>query len=197
MARVIRAARSGPSVVPAALYAAQTDAAQVRARAERDADAMRSQAHADGYAAGRAEAAKQLFDLAGAERELKRKNERDMLQAVLLVAAELMGSTLRAEPETIVALLAPHLTRMQRAQQLVLRLHPDDAGWLAQHESALAQLYQLSQLEGSLELREDAALTRGGCCIESNLGDLDARVETRLTLLAAVLGLEGQRTERA
>jgi flagellar biosynthesis/type III secretory pathway protein FliH len=71
----------------------------------------------------------------------------------------------------------------------VLRLHPEDAGWLAQHEHALAELCKLSQLEGSLELRTDPTLTRGGCCIESNLGDLDARVETRLTLLAAALGL--------
>lgn len=197
MARLIRAARSGPSVVPAELYAAQSEAAQLRARAQRDAEQLRSQAYAEGYAAGRAEAAKQMFDLARMQAALKRKTERDTLQAVLLVAAELMGSTLQAEPEKILGLLAPHLTRMQRAAQLVLRVHPDDADWLAQHERALKELCELSQLEGSLELRPDPTLTRGGCCIESNLGDLDARVETRLALLAAALGLDGPQAERA
>jgi flagellar assembly protein FliH len=187
--RVIRAQRTGPSVVPGELYAALSDAAQVRARAQRDADALRGQAHAEGYASGRAEAGKQLFDLARMQAELKQRNEHDMLRAVLLVAAELLGTTLSAEPEKIVRVLAPHLTRMQRAQQLVLRLHPDDASWLEQHQGALAELCQLSQLDGSLELRSDPSLTRGGCCIESNLGELDARVETRLTLLAAALGL--------
>lgn len=185
MGRVIRAQRSGPSVVPGELFSAQSEAARVRARAQRDAEAVRSQAYAEGYAAGRAEAAKQLFDLQRVQAELAQRTEQTALRAVLLVAAELLGTTLDAEPAKILGVLGPHLARMQRAQQLLLRVHPDDARWLEANQAALRQLCGDSQLE----LRSDPTLTRGGCMIESNLGDLDARVETRLTLLAAALGL--------
>lgn len=189
MGRVIRARRAGPAVVPADVYSAQLQAAEIRARAEHEAELTRQRAHAEGYAAGTAAAAAQLFDLARLRAELSLRAERDATQAVLLVAAELLGTTLQAEPDKITSLLRPHLARMRRAQQIVLRLHPADHDHLQQHPHLLAQLTEQQQLEGRLELRIDPNLTRGGCVIESNLGELDARVETRLNLMATALGL--------
>ncbi|MEY4515176.1 MAG: hypothetical protein RLZZ450_7298, partial [Pseudomonadota bacterium] len=133
-------------------------------------------------------AAKQLFDAAALRRELLARSEREATAAVLLVAGELLGSTLQTQPELIVQLLAPHLTRLRRAERLVLRVHPEDASWLHDHASAVAELCQQQQLAGSLRIESDPAITRGGCTLESNLGGLDARVETRLQLLAAALG---------
>jgi len=189
MGRVIRAQRSGPAVLPKAVYDAQLEAAEIRARAERDAELLRKQAYAEGHAAGSAAAAAQLFDLDKLRAELTARAERETTQAVLLVAAELLGTTLQAEPEKIASLLRPHLARMRRAQQLLVRLHPDDHAFLKARPDLLAQLREQQQLEGRLELRSDASLTRGGCVIETNLGELDARVETRLALMAAALGL--------
>ena len=189
MGRVIRAQHTGRAVLPKAVYDAQLEAAEIRARAERDEEALRQHAYAEGNAAGSAAAAAQLFDLDKLRAELSARAEREATQAVLLVAAELLGSTLQAEPEKIASLLRPHLARMRRAQQLLLRLHPADHAVLQQQPELLAQLRGQHQLDGRLELRSDASLTRGGCVIESNLGELDARVETRLSLMAAALGL--------
>lgn len=185
MGRVIRARRMGPAVVPETVYSAQLEAAEIRARAQREAELTRERAHAEGYAAGTATAAAQLFDLAKLRAELTLRAEREATQAVLLVAAELLGTTLQTEPDKITSLLRPHLARMRRAQQIVLRLHPEDHDHLQRNPHLLAQLGEQQQLE----LRSDPALTRGGCVIESNLGELDARVETRLQLMAAALGL--------
>ncbi|HTU58615.1 MAG TPA: hypothetical protein VMF89_09275, partial [Polyangiales bacterium] len=73
MARVIRAQRIGKPVIPAALYDAQLEAAEIRQRALRDAEQIRSAAHAEGYAAGKAAAARQLFDLAAVQAELGKR----------------------------------------------------------------------------------------------------------------------------
>jgi flagellar biosynthesis/type III secretory pathway protein FliH len=192
MARVIRAQRTGKPVIPAALYDAQLEAAEIRQRAHSDAEQIRSAAHAQGYAAGEAAAARQLFDLAAVQAELGKRAERDATQAALLVAGQLLGVTLQSEPDKILALLRPHLARMRRAQRLVLRLHPDDAAWLQAHPGPLTELREQYTLASSLELRSDPTITRGGCVVESNIGDLDARVETRLTLLASALDLSLQ-----
>jgi flagellar biosynthesis/type III secretory pathway protein FliH len=189
MARVIRAQRIGKPVIPAAVYDAQLEAAEIRQRAQHDAEQIRKAAHAQGYAAGKAAAARQLFDLAALQAELGKRAERDATQAALLVAGQLLGVTLSSEPDKILALLRPHLARMRRAQRLVLRLHPDDAAWLQAHPAALHELREQHTLASSLELRSDPTITRGGCVVESNIGDLDARVETRLTLLASALDL--------
>lgn len=189
MARVIRAQRIGKPVIAAAVYDAQLEAAEIRQRALREAEQLRHSAHAEGYAAGKAAAARQLFDLAAVQAELARRAERDATQAALLVAGQLLGVTLNSEPEKILALLKPHLARMRRAQRLVLRLHPDDAAWLQAHPEPLDELREQHTLASSLELRSDPTITRGGCVVESNIGDLDARIETRLTLLASALDL--------
>lgn len=192
MARVIRAQRTGKPVIPAALYDAQLEAAALRQRARSDAEQIRSAAHAEGYAAGKAAAARQLFDLAALQAELGKRAEREATQAALLVVGQLLGVTLQSEPDKILALLRPHLARMRRAQRLVLRLHPDDAAWLQAHPEPLNELREQHTLASSLELRSDPTITRGGCVVESNIGDLDARVETRLTLLASALDLSLQ-----
>lgn len=195
MGRVIRAQRQGPSLVPAEVYSARIEAQAIRERAAREAAAIRSLAQEQGYAAGQAAAAKLLCELSQAQAELLARTQREATQAVLLVAAQLLGQTLASQPEQILQLLAPHLTRMRRAQQIVLRLHPDDAGWLDAHSQAFAALRKQQLIEGQVALQHDPSITRGGCVIESSLGDLDARVETRLGLLAEALGLEPDRVQ--
>lgn len=179
-------------MIAAAVYDAQLEAAEIRARVGAEAEHIRQAAHAEGYAAGKAAAARQLFDLAAVQAQLSKRAEHDATQAALLVAGQLLGVTLSTEPDKIVALLKPHLARMRRAQRLVLRLHPDDAAWLHAHPEPLNELREQHTLASNLELRSDPTITRGGCVVESNIGDLDARVETRLTLLASALDLSLQ-----
>jgi flagellar assembly protein FliH len=187
MGRVIRAERSGPRVVQAEVYDAKQLAARIVLAAHEQAAAVRDAAVAEGRAAGHAEAAQQLIEIAKARGELLRRTEQEAMHAVLLVAAELLGKTLAFDPAQIAELVAPHLARMRRAQHIVLKLHPEDATWLEQHQDAL---HSRVELEGSLEVRADATIARGGCQIESNLGELDARIETRLSALAGALGLD-------
>jgi type III secretion system HrpE/YscL family protein len=198
MGRVIRAQRSGPQVVRAevsvanrtaerVLAEAQHQAEQILGEARSQAELERAAARAEGFAAGRADAARDLFDVARLRSEVLRKAEQQALRAVLLVAAELLGETLRAEPSQIAALLEPHLARIRRAETIVLRLHPADAAWLEQHAG---ELQKRAGIDCPIELSSDPEIARGGCVIESNLGELDARVETRLAGLARALGLE-------
>jgi flagellar assembly protein FliH len=198
MGRVIRAERSGPQVVRAEMSVANRAADQIVGEAQREAEhilaearsqaeLLRAAASTEGFAAGQADAAKQLFDVARLRSEVLRKAEQEALRAVLLVAAELLGETLQAEPSQIAVLLEPHLARIRRAEAIVLRLHPADASWLERHEG---ELRKRAGLDCPIELRSDAEIARGGCVIESNLGELDARVETRLAALARALGLE-------
>ena len=88
--------------------------------------------------------------------------------------------------------LAPHLARVRRAQHIVLKLHPADAHWLAPHA---AELRERVGLPGDIEVRADASISRGGCLVESSLGRIDARIETRLSELTRALGLSTAQQE--
>jgi flagellar biosynthesis/type III secretory pathway protein FliH len=65
------------------------------------------------------------------------------------------------------------LERVRRASRVRVRVHPSDAA-------------QLIELEA--EVVEDPSITRGGCVVESELGEVDARLEVRLDALARAIG---------
>jgi len=188
MGRVIKASRTGPSLIRAGMFAAFQDARAVLAQAEHEAQQLRAHAYQEGLAQGRAAAAAELFALARTRSAMIENTERDTARAALLVAAELLGQSLQREPEQILQVLGPHLARVRRAQHITVHVHPDDAQWLAQHLPAFRAWCETQELTGSVSVHADAGIQRGGCVVESSLGEIDARVETRLQLMAAALG---------
>ncbi len=70
---------------------------------------------------------------------------------------------------------------------MTVRLHPDDFAWVKERESEL-----LSALEGmaTLSMRADSRVAPHGCVIESEVGTLDAQLETQLASMKKVLGIK-------
>ena len=95
----------------------------------------------------------------------------------------LLSEELRLAPEHIAHVVERELLRVRTASQVILRLHPDDLAWLKTAAEYTVQL----ELSGKLSLSADAAVSRGGCFIASNLGEVDAQLETRLSLALKLL----------
>jgi flagellar assembly protein FliH len=161
------------------------------------------QAEAAGYAAGlaRAQAEQQprlaqlnaqverfgahLNQLAEPLRLLDAAMERSLLALALAIGSQLARRTLRQEPAQIIAIVRECLKQLPHASRDVrVRLHPEDATVVR------AQLAPVAG-EHAWTLIDDATLTRGGCLIESEHSQLDARFESRLqALVASALGDE-------
>jgi type III secretion protein L len=184
--RVIRADRRGPARVPAALLDARAQASALLAGAAHDAERIREQAREQGRQAGRAELASELLRAQQAHEQALAALEPQAVEIALRAAKQLLGAEIQAQPEQIRAVVAPLLARLRRARSLVLRVHPDD-------RAALEPWLQAAQAKGSLPaelaLEPDPQLTRGGCVLRSEIGTLDARVETQLAALARALGV--------
>jgi len=129
-----------------------------------------------------------LAALRGALEEARRE------QALRARLGDRLGQLLRAllaeelalRPEHIAALVERELAGVRRARDIELRVHPHDARLLEPVEQLRARL----ELLGSLRVVEDGALARGGCVLITNLGEVDARLETRLELGLAQLASE-------
>jgi flagellar biosynthesis/type III secretory pathway protein FliH len=200
LARIIRAERRGPTVVQAEVYAAQLEAAQVRAAAVREAAQLVAAAAADiereraagyarGHAEGTAQAARELLGIATARDGALREQERQLRELALILAGKLTAHAFEHEPAAIQGLIEPLLTRVRRARKVVIRAEPEAALFLRER---LAQLAAAAELDGALEVVSDPAIERGGCVIESDLGELDARLHTRMDELARALGWESK-----
>lgn len=196
-----------PAAAGAAMLATPAPAAPARPDAlAQELEQLRAAARSAGYAEGKEEgrAAGLQEGQAAAQRELATlgRSLRDVLAASLggmreahaRFQAELEQACLdiafAATVQVFGRLSARHdavhqavLQAMAQAGALAepqIRLHPDDA-------QALAPLLPLPPDGGAWALCPDASVGRGGCIIGSQQGDIDARLETQLQNLAALL----------
>jgi flagellar assembly protein FliH len=197
-ARIIRAERRGPAVVRAELYDAHQEAARVREQAREQAAQLiaaaheavereRAEAFAEGLAEGRAQAARELVGITAVREGAAREREREVRELALLLAAKLARRTFEQDPPALDDLIEPLLARVRRARRVVLRVSPEAAAYV---ESRVASWMDAVELKGDLEVIADSAIESGGCVIESSLGQLDARLPTRVSELARALGWE-------
>ena len=98
------------------------------------------------------------------------------------IARKIVGEELRSSDETIVSIVREALTSAHRAKSIVIRAHASDARALAKqkHELRLPAAC-------TVDIQADSTLEPGGCVIESELGIVDARLETQLKVIEAAL----------
>ena len=114
--------------------------------------------------------------------------QQDMARTLAVVATQLARQIVRCElasrPELVAAVAHEAIdTLLLSAEHITLRVHPDDQALVAQGAA------EVLAARGA-RLVADAALTRGGCVVESDIGVIDASVETRWRRAAAALGCD-------
>jgi flagellar assembly protein FliH len=114
--------------------------------------------------------------------------QQDMARAIAVSATRLAQHVVRCElqsqPELISAVAEEALDALlQGARHTTLRVHPDD------HALVAAGSAEALRSAGA-RLLSDAAVSRGGCVVESDIGTVDASIEARWQRAAAVLGSE-------
>jgi len=175
------------------LAASQPEPESPPATLEDDLDALRSQAHAEGYAAGveagRLEAeescsrVKQLAEsFANTLDNLDFRLADMVLELALDVARQVVAGELAARPERILDVVNLALKQMaESTREARLLMNPEDAALV---RPRLEQVLDKNRLR----IVEDARIVRGGCLIETSQGDLDATLQARWRQVVQVLG---------
>jgi flagellar assembly protein FliH len=114
--------------------------------------------------------------------------QQDMARAIAVTATRLAKQVVRCElqsqPELISAVATEALDALlQGARHTTLRVHPDDHALVAVGAAEALR-------SAGVRLLSDAAVSRGGCLVESDIGTVDASIEARWQHAAAVLGSE-------
>ena len=112
--------------------------------------------------------------------------QQEMAQALALTATRLARQIVRSElqtrPEAVAGVACEALDALLlSARHITLRVHPDDHALVADGAG------EVLAARGA-RLIADAGIARGGCLVESNIGVIDAGIETRWRRAAAALG---------
>ncbi|MEO8154820.1 MAG: FliH/SctL family protein [Rhizobacter sp.] len=114
--------------------------------------------------------------------------QQDMARALAVSATHLARQMVRGElvqrPELVAAVAQEAVdTLLLSAHHITLRVHPDDHALVSQGAA------DVLAARGA-RLLSDIGVTRGGCVVESDIGVIDASLETRWRRAAASLGID-------
>jgi flagellar assembly protein FliH len=112
----------------------------------------------------------------------------DALEIGFQVARRIIEAELQRSPETLFGLVRSALRRAGDSRKIVIRLHPEDARVIA----ATVASGDLAVSAAGVEVQPDATLEPGDCLVDTDFGQVDGRLQTRLEELhrAAVAAVE-------
>jgi flagellar assembly protein FliH len=172
----------------------------VLAEARADAERIREDARNEGYAAGRADAIASLEpalaaltqaigDLRMQQAEMATELERRAVELGLALSKKIVGVTIGLDPAKVVGAVEMALRGIVERGRITVLVNPDDLEIVREAMDGLrASLGGIDHWDVQAERR----VGRGGCIVRTPVGDIDARVETKLErageVVAAALG---------
>lgn len=111
-----------------------------------------------------------LEDLNGLRAQITATAERELVRLALEIARKVVHREVTIDPEIVMTLARIGLSRAHNRVTASVRLHPDDLEYVNSHRRRLNTTH-------AIDLVEDRSVTRGGCLIHTEMGDVDARIE--------------------
>ena len=108
--------------------------------------------------------------------------ESELVKLGSAIARKIVGEELRCSDETIVSIAREALKSAHRAKSIFIRANAADARALNKQKTSLGL-----PAACTIEIQVDSTMDPGGCVIESELGIVDARLETQMKVIEAAL----------
>jgi len=125
-----------------------------------------------------------LADLSRLREKVLKNSTDDMLRLALGMAEQIIHREVATDPTIILNTLQAALQAAIHSDAYHVRVHPDDLALVMERKPLF--LASISGLK-NITLEGDATLTRGGCLVESELGQVDASIEGQMGELRAKL----------
>lgn len=160
-------------------------------------------AYKEAYELGRDEGKKEAFDRMSSEiaqrledfdkllstisnlkSELVTFNEAHLVNLVFQMAAKIAKKEVTTSAESVVNVLRDAVTLSQDEENVVVRVAAEQLEFLEQMKAQAGREYEFMK---KLKLEASPEVNVGGCIVQTNYGEVDARIEQRVEQLAAAL----------
>lgn len=182
---------------------AQQMMADAQANLQQELEAVRQQAGQEGYQEGmrqgveagqqqgmletvqRVEQLKMEFvELVLVRRKILASMEPEIVHLAVEIAEKIVGMELATGREIITGIVKQALATLKERDEIVIRVNPSEVDAVKANQPAYEAM-----IEGlkRFEVLSDGAIEVGSCSIETNLGNVDARIATQLEAVRAGL----------
>lgn len=169
--------------------------------ANREAEAIRAEAKGfqaqiaselekakkDGYAKGRDEGLSSVTEMAVKLNTIKAKfytnAEPEVIKLVMTIAEKVIGKMVR-ENEGAIKSIVRQAVESVIGERITVHLNPEDHKVITSSNEEFRDVFDRSK---RIAFKEDEMMSKGGCIVETEVGTIDARLETQLKAIKKAL----------
>jgi type III secretion protein L len=163
---------------------AERQAQAIIVEAQRQCREIREAAREEGYREGLGRWNEALERAAAAGENLMTEHQAELVTLAVRLAEKIIGEELRSRPETILGIVREALQSVRRERMLTIQVNPEHVETVRNRIDALARVAGVGR---EIQVVADPAVAPGGCVVESELGIIDAQLETQLRCLEETL----------
>lgn len=132
-----------------------------------------------------------LAELDGVRQKIRRHLEQEVVELALHVARKVVRHELTVSKDTIVCVVQEAMTQLDDPGKISIRLNPDD---LKKIRAAGETLSSVMDHLDTIHFEEDTGIDCGGCYIQTEYGEIDARIEEQLRTVEEAFRAEMRNT---
>jgi type III secretion protein L len=164
------------------LEEAEEFAAEIRREAAIEAENLKTQAFREGTENALTEFERNLIESREIREKVWRETEKDLLRLAVRLAERIVGREIEKDDKTIIEIISTALQNARQQEKLTVRVNPKDLPTIEKQTERFA-----SGRIRFIDFVADPRVESTGCLIESEVGTIDARLETQLRVLERAL----------
>ena len=193
----VRASNGMPAVskITKEVHEASLEAKDILARAQEQAEQLLEDARLGsekvlgdslerGYAAGLDKWNDALATAWKQREDFLAQNEAELLKLAVAIARRVIGESVKADPDVVLQVAREALRSMRSERKVTIKVNPSDEASLRLKSEALTML---GAEVGELVIVGNPSVAAGGCIVESDLGVIDAQIDTQLASIESAL----------
>lgn len=167
------------------IAAAERRANELRANSENAFEEAQRKGYEAGYAQGHLEACEQAIRLIKESAQVGEKLSEEAAKLALAISATVIGEQIKTSPSVVKKIAERALQQSVVGDAITIVSHPDDRPVLLESVDTFRKLAG----GASVNIEEDVSVSRGGCIVRTEFGEVDASIPVLLDGIATQLGL--------
>lgn len=184
--KVAEPPKSGTMTVASSLSEAQKILETAKEEAKKIKEEAKRQGYEQGLAQGRAEAADAAIRIIQEATQVSEQISEEAAKLALAICSQILSSELETNIEAVKQLAKQALLEANLGEEVSIYVNPED---VKNFEEIKAQLSIIVD-KSNLSVIPDSSIKQGGCLVKTEFGEVDARIDTLVSIMGKRLGLD-------
>ena len=161
------------------------EAQKLLSEVKEETEKAKKKGYSEGKEEGMAEWTEEILKTRTLREEFFSSAEPDVIKLVLSIAEKIIGKLAEEHTEIIRSIVRQALEH-SLGDRIVVKIHPEDLKRLKAEDLQFKDLLDRTK---QLHFKEEESIQKGGCVVETEIGTIDAQLETQLKAIRKALGV--------